>query len=88
MTVDVARKLRVPKMLLVINKVLPNLNFPDLQQQVEKIYNAPVAGILPLSEDMVQLASKGLFSLRYPQHPISQTIKGITNQIASLVVSH
>ncbi|MBE8991619.1 MinD/ParA family ATP-binding protein [Nostoc sp. LEGE 12450] len=87
-TVDVARKLKVPKMLLVINKVLPNLNFTDLQQQVEKIYNAPVVGILPLSEDMVQLASKGLFSLRYPQHPISQTIKGITNQIASLVVSH
>ena len=87
-TVDVARKLKVPKMLLVINKVLPNLNFTDLQQQVEKIYNAPVVGILPLSEDMVQLASKGLFSLRSPQHTISQTIRVITNQIASLVVSH
>ncbi len=86
-TVDVARKLKVPKMLLVINKALPNLNFPDLQQQVEKIYNVSVAGILPLSEEMVQLASKGLFCLRYSQHPISKTIKGITEQIAGLVVS-
>ncbi|MDF5733226.1 MAG: MinD/ParA family protein [Rhizonema sp. PD38] len=86
-TVDVARKLKVPKMLMVINKALPNLNFPDLQQQVEKIYTVPVAGILPLSEEMVQLASKGLFSLRYPGHPISKTIKGITEQIAGLVVT-
>ncbi|MHC5763257.1 MinD/ParA family ATP-binding protein [Nostoc sp.] len=86
-TVDVARKLKVSKMLLVINKVLPNLNFTELQEQVEKIYEAPVAGILPLSEEMVQLASHGIFCLRYPQHPISQTIKVITNQIAGLVVS-
>ena len=85
-TVDVARKLRVPKMLLVINKALPSLNFADLQQQVEKIYNVPVAGILPLSEEMMQLASLGIFSLHYPKHPISQTIAGITDQIAGLKV--
>jgi len=87
-TVDVARKLRVPKMMLVINKVLPSLNFADLQQQVEKIYNVPVAGILPLSEEMMQLASIGLFSLRYSEHPISQTITKISDEIAGLVISH
>lgn len=85
-TVDVARKLRVPKMLLVINKALPSLNFADLQQKVEKIYNVPVAGILPLSEEMMQLASIGIFSLHHPKHPISQTIAGITDQIAGLKV--
>ena len=81
-TVDVARKLKVPKMLLVVNKALPAFDFADLQRQVETIYNASVAGILPLSEDMVQLASKGIFCLRYPDHLISQTIKGIAEQIA------
>ncbi|OUL34027.1 MinD/ParA family protein [Nostoc sp. 106C] len=86
-TVDVARKLKVPKMLMVINKALPALDFADLQEQVEKIYNVPVAGILPLSEEMVQLASIGIFSLRYSGHPISQAIKGIAEQITSLVVS-
>lgn len=87
-TVDVARKLKAAKMLLVVNKALPALDFADLQQQVEKIYNVSVAGILPLSEEMVQLASKGIFCLRYPQHPMTQTIKGITEQVAGLVVSH
>lgn len=86
-TVDVARKLKVPKMLMVINKALPALDFADLQEQVEKIYNVPVAGILPLSEEMVQLASKGIFSLRYSRHPISQAIKKIAEQITGLVVS-
>ncbi|RCJ26658.1 CDP-3,6-dideoxy-D-glycero-L-glycero-4-hexulose-4-reductase [Nostoc sp. ATCC 43529] len=86
-TVDVARKLKIAKMLLVINKALPTLNFTDLKQQVEKIYNVSVAGILPLSEDMVQLASKGVFCLRYSAHPITRTIKEITEQIAGVVVS-
>ncbi|MDF5708723.1 MAG: MinD/ParA family protein [Nostoc sp. S4] len=87
-TVDVARKLKAAKILLVLNKVLPAFNFADLKQQVEKIYDVPVAGILPLSEDMVQLASKGLFCLRYSGHPITQTIKWITEQITRLVVSY
>ncbi|MBD2679329.1 MULTISPECIES: MinD/ParA family protein [Nostoc] len=86
-TVDVAHKLKTEKMFLVINKVLPGLNFADLQQQIEKIYNVSVAGILPLSEDMVQLGSKGVFCLRYPAHPITQLIKQITEEIAGVAVS-
>jgi MinD-like ATPase involved in chromosome partitioning or flagellar assembly len=81
-TVDVARKLKVPKMLMVVNKALAAFDFADLRQQVETIYNVSVAGILPLSEEMVQLASKGIFCLRYSEHPISQTIKEIAQQIA------
>lgn len=80
-TVEVARKLQVPKMLLVINKALPALDFDALRQQVQKIYNAPVAGILPLSEEMVQLASSDLFCLRYPNHPISQEMQKVAKQI-------
>ncbi|MBD2299688.1 MinD/ParA family protein [Nostoc sp. FACHB-87] len=83
-TVDVARKLRVPKMLLVINKALSSLNFPDLQQQVESIYNVSVAGILPLSEDMAELGSKDIFTVQYPEHPISQTVQKIAAQIADV----
>lgn len=83
-TVDVARKLRVPKMFLVMNKVLSSFNFTDLQQQVENIYNVSVVGILPLSEDMVQLGSKDIFAVQYPEHPISQTIQKIAVQIADV----
>lgn len=80
-TVDVAKKLGVAKMLLVVNKALPAFDFTDLQQQVEKNYNAQVAGILPLSEEMVQLGSGGVFCLKHPQHIISQVIREIAEQI-------
>jgi septum site-determining protein MinD len=80
-TVEVARKLQVPNMLLLINKALPILDFDALRQQVERIYNAPVAGILPLSEEMVQLASSDLFCLRYPNHVVSQEMQKVAKQI-------
>jgi MinD-like ATPase involved in chromosome partitioning or flagellar assembly len=80
-TVDVARRLGVPKMLLVVNKVLPSFDFNSVRQQVEATYKVPVAAIFPLSEDMIQLASSDLFSLRYPDHPLSKEIRSIAKQI-------
>jgi MinD-like ATPase involved in chromosome partitioning or flagellar assembly len=81
-TVDVARKLKVPKMFLVVNKVLPAFDFADLRKQLETTYQASVAGILPLCEEMIQLGSKEIFCLRYPEHPINQVITGIAERIA------
>ena len=61
-------KLEVPKMLLVVNKVLPTLNHEILRQQVQGTYNVPVAGILPVCEEMFQMASSEIFCRRYPEH--------------------
>lgn len=80
-TVDVARKLKVPKLLLAINKVLPAFDFDVLRKQVEMTYNTSVAGILPLSEEMIQLGSSDIFCLRYADHPFSKTVKEIAEQI-------
>ncbi|MCF4967567.1 MinD/ParA family ATP-binding protein [Nostoc sp. CMAA1605] len=80
-TVEVARKLEVPKMLLLINKALPALDFDALREQVEKTYNAQVAGILPLSEELIQLASSDLFCLRHPEHPFSQVMDKVAQMI-------
>ena len=41
-TVEVARKLKLKKLLLVVNKALPKLDFESLRQQVQEAYNAPV----------------------------------------------
>jgi septum site-determining protein MinD len=80
-TVEVARKLEVPKLLLVINKALAALDFAALRLQAEKAYQAPVAGILPLSEDVARLASGGIFCLRQPEHAWSREIARIVEQI-------
>jgi MinD-like ATPase involved in chromosome partitioning or flagellar assembly len=80
-TVDVARHLKVRKMMLLLNKILSSMDFAALREKVETSFELPVAGMLPLSEDVVQLASNGVFCLQYPNHPISQEIKQVAMQI-------
>lgn len=80
-TLDVAKQLKVRKMLLTINKALTKLNFDALRQKVEETFNVPVAGIFPLSEDIVQLASNGVFCTQYPEHPVSQEFSKVAQQI-------
>ncbi len=82
-TVEVARKLDVPRMLLIVNK-LPSVFDPDeVKAHVESIYRCPVAGILPHSDEMMALASSGIFALRYPNHPLTRRIQEIAGQIAA-----
>ncbi|NER49275.1 MAG: MinD/ParA family protein [Symploca sp. SIO1A3] len=81
-TADIARHLNVRKMMLAINKVLSNMNFEVLKEKVEETYHAPVVGIFPLSEDLVQLASEGVFCMKYPEHPITKEFKKVAQQIS------
>ena len=82
-TVEVARKLEVPKMMLVVNKALSSLNFAALHREVETKYQANVAGVIPLCEEIIQLASSDVFCLKYPNHPVSKTLEKIADQIVS-----
>jgi MinD-like ATPase involved in chromosome partitioning or flagellar assembly len=66
---------------MTINKAPESLDFEDLKQQVESIYNIPVAGVLPHSDKMMLLASKGVFVLHFPKHPLTQVVEGIAKLI-------
>lgn len=80
-TIDVARQLKVRKMLLTINKAHNKLDFGALKQKVEHIYGVPVAGVFPLSDEVVQLASEGVFCIKSPDHAISQEFRNVACQI-------
>jgi MinD-like ATPase involved in chromosome partitioning or flagellar assembly len=80
-TVDVARRLEVPDMQIVVNKVLPELGVDAVRAKVESAYGAPVAAVLPLCEDMVRLGSGDLFTLRFPDHPLTQSVAKIAKYI-------
>lgn len=82
-TVEVARKLDVPRLILIVNKVPSGFDFSDVKARVEQTYNCAVGAILPHSDEMMTLASAGIFVLRYPDHPITQSLK----EAASLLVS-
>lgn len=81
--VDLARKLRVPKILMVVNRILKDIDLAALKQQIEANYQSPVAGLFPNSDEMMQLASSDLFFLRYPDHPLSQEIKTVAQAVMS-----
>jgi MinD-like ATPase involved in chromosome partitioning or flagellar assembly len=80
-TVDVARKLDIPRMFLVVNKVLTSFDFAEVKRTMEETYGCQVVGVLPLSEDVVRLASASIFCLRHPDHPFTQGLKAIANRI-------
>jgi len=80
-TIELARRLRVQEMLLLINKVPSSMDAQALQQQIEKVYQLPIAGVFPLNMEMVQVASGGIFCLRYPTHPFTAELNSVAQQI-------
>lgn len=82
-TVDVARRLDIPRMFLVVNKVLTSFDFAEVKRTMEETYGCQVVGVLPLSEDMVRLASAGIFCLHYPDHPFTQEMHRIAARITT-----
>lgn len=79
--VDLARRLKVPNLLMVVNRILQSTDLAALKQQVESIYEVPVAGLFTNSDEMMQLASSDLFYLRHPNHPLSQEIHKVAQQV-------
>ena len=83
-TVEVARKLEVPRMALIVNKTPPGLDSGDLQAKVERTFACPVAAVLFHSEEMMVLGSAGLFVLRYPDHAWSAALRQVAAELAGL----
>jgi MinD superfamily P-loop ATPase len=71
-TVEVARKLDVPRMMIIVNKTPQTFDQEDVRKRVQESYNCPVAAVIPHSDEMMTLASSGVFSLRYPDYQVAE----------------
>lgn len=80
-TVQVAKELQVPHLMLVVNKTPPMLDSNAVKERVEQAYGAPVAAVLPHSDEMMNLASSGIFVVNYPDHPLTALYKQIAAQL-------
>jgi MinD-like ATPase involved in chromosome partitioning or flagellar assembly len=80
-TVDVARKLNVPRLLLVVNKVPQAFNAADVKARVEKTYRCEVAAVLPHSDEVMTLASAGVFVLKHPDSPVSSELELLASRL-------
>lgn len=76
-TIEVARSLDVPSMMLVVNKTPPAFDPAEVRTRVEQTFECEVAAVLPHSDEMMNLASTGIFVVRYPDHPMTAMLREV-----------
>jgi MinD-like ATPase involved in chromosome partitioning or flagellar assembly len=82
-TLELARRLEVPQLLLLVNKALASFDFRALSDRIASTYRTPVGAVLPLSEDMVRLGSGGIYSVLDPTAAFSDGIRTLADYIQS-----
>ncbi len=83
-TLEVCRRLEVPNLFLVMNKVLQTYDFEKVKHDIENVYKCDVAGVLPQSDDLIEIGSKEIFYLNHREHPFSQGIEEIAERILNV----
>jgi MinD-like ATPase involved in chromosome partitioning or flagellar assembly len=82
-TLELARRLEVPQLLLLVNKALASFDFRALSDRIASTYRTPVGAVLPLSEDMVRLGSGGIYSVLDPTAAFSDGIRTLADYVQS-----
>jgi len=80
-TLELARRLDVPQLLLVVNKVLPSFDTRDLSDRISTAFKTPVAGVLPLTEDLVRLGSSGVLAALSPEAAYVAALRPVASMI-------
>jgi MinD-like ATPase involved in chromosome partitioning or flagellar assembly len=80
-TVDVAHRLQVPAIHLVLNDAAETLNVQDARLQLEQTYHCGGGTVLSHTEELMVLASSRPFVLCYPQHPLTALIKELAERL-------
>lgn len=79
--VDLAHYLDIQQMQMVGNQIPAHLEPEQVMATLQSTYGIPVAGLLPFSEDILELAGQGIFSLHHPDHPFSRKVEAIVETI-------
>lgn len=77
LTVQVARELEVPNILILVNEVPSVFDPAAVKAEVAHSYECEVIATLPHSDQMMILASQGIFALHYPRHVITNELKRV-----------
>ena len=78
---EIARKLEIPQVYLVANNISTSQDPAEVKKEIENSYGLSVVGVLPVSEEMLEVSDGEIFVLKHPTHPITQTLQGIVDSI-------
>jgi MinD-like ATPase involved in chromosome partitioning or flagellar assembly len=80
-TVEVARDLNIPRLLLATNFTPGNLDTEKAWQDLEESYGCEVVALLPYSDELVFLASSRLLALEFPDDPYITDLKKLAERL-------
>jgi MinD-like ATPase involved in chromosome partitioning or flagellar assembly len=80
--VDLANRIDMPpQRLMIVNEVPQDYDPATVKATLEKTYDCEVIAVLPHSQEMMALASSRIFALRYPNHPLTTTLKSVAHRL-------
>ncbi|MCC5810374.1 MAG: MinD/ParA family protein [Ectothiorhodospiraceae bacterium] len=85
---EVANRLRVPRIRMVVNKMVNGMTPENVRAHVQAAYGQAVIGVLPLDEDMAIMGSRDLFSRVHPRHPLTMALNDVANHLLDLEQDH
>ena len=75
--IEVAQRLDVANIQLVMNKLPSQFSRDEVRLRMQESYEVNIGSILPLSEDLLTLASGGLAVLEFPNHTWSTAVRDL-----------
>jgi len=79
--VDVARKLLVPAIHLVLNDISETLDHEQVILEIEQNYQTGKSVTLPHAEELLALGSTRPFVVEYPNHPLTARITDLAQHL-------
>lgn len=76
-TVQVARQLEVPRVLLVVNQVPTGSTFQAVRARAQTTFDSEVLAVIPQSAEFMGFDEDLPFVLRHPQHPVSLALQQV-----------
>jgi len=84
--IEVAQRLMVPEARLVVNKLPDHFDADQVRARVETSYRIPVGAILPLSDDLLTIASGSLAMIDVATHPWSVGVRQLAADLADALL--
>ena len=80
-TFEIAKRMEVPKIFLVANRVPPELDSAQFKTILEETYKVPIIGILPFSYGLMMAQSKEVYSYTSPGDLFSVAVRAAAEYI-------
>ncbi|MEY2645273.1 MAG: hypothetical protein RLZZ611_1922 [Cyanobacteriota bacterium] len=84
--VEVAQRLDVPAIRMVINKLPSYFDAQQVRERVSSSYQVPIGALLPLCDELLTLASGDLAVLRFADHPWSAGVQQLAHDLVASVL--